>query len=193
VLLHPTGAGSSRQLPNPQQLVFDMAVWLPDGRRVVMFGQVPGQPSRGYVQDVDSGAPRPFTKEGASVSLLRWWKLPVSPDSSRLIARNARGTPTIFRIDTGEEEPILGLRPDDLPVQWLAGGNTILVAHGNGVPWIVERLDLGTGRRTPAYEISARDVAGLRSSVLAPSTDGTHWAHSYSRLLTDLYIVAGLK
>jgi hypothetical protein len=192
LLLHPTGAGSTRQLPNPQKLLFDIAAWLPDSRRVVMFGQVAGQPSRGYVQDIDGGPPRPFTKEGARVGLLRWWRLPVSPDSTRLIARNAQGVLTIFHIDNGESEPIAGLRPDDLPVQWLADGRGILVAHGDGLPWVVERLELATGRRTPAYEVRARDAAGLRLSMLAPSTDGKHWAHSYSRLLTDLYIVEGL-
>ncbi len=193
VLLHPTGAGSSRQLPNPQKLLFDIAVWLPDSRRVVMFGQVPGQPSRGYVQDIDGGPPRPFTKEGSRVSPVSWWRLPVSPDSTRVIARNDKGIPTIFHIRNGDTEPIAGLRPDDLPVQWLADGNAILVARGGGLPWIVERLDLATGRRTPAYEVRARDAAGLRLSILAPSTDGSHWAHSYSRLLSDLNIVKGLR
>ena len=193
VLLHPTGAGSSRQLPNPQKLLFDIAVWLPDSRRVVMFGQVPGQPSRGYVQDIDGGPPRPFTKDGSRVSPVIWWRLPVSPDSTRVIARNNKGIPTIFHIRNGDTEPIAGLRPDDLPVQWLADGNAILVARGGGLPWIVERLDLATGRRTPAYEVRARDAAGLRLGILAPSTDGSHWAHSYSRLLSDLNIVKGLR
>jgi hypothetical protein len=193
VLLHPTGAGSSRQLPNPEKLLFDYAAWLPDSRRIVLFGQVPGQPTRGYVQDIDGGAPRPFTKAGALVSLLRWWKLPVSPDGSRVIARNEQGIPSIYRIDDGGTEPIAGLGPNDLPLQWLADGNAILVAHGDGLPWVVERVDLANGRRTPAYEVRARDAAGLRLSILALSTDGKHWAHSYSRLLTDLYVVDGLR
>jgi eukaryotic-like serine/threonine-protein kinase len=191
ILLHPTGAGSSRELPNPEKLVFDIAAWLPDSR-VVMFGQVQGRRSRGYVQDIDGGPPRPFTKEGVGVGLLRWWKLPVSPDGSRVIARNEQGDASIFHIDTGATEPIAGLRPDDLPVQWLADPRAILVAHGNGVPWIVERLDLATGRRTLAFEVRARDAAGLRLSALAMARDGRHWAHSYSRLLTDLFIVEGL-
>ncbi len=193
MLLHPTGAGSSRQLPNPQKLLFDIAEWLPDSRRIVMFGQTPGQPARGYVQDIDSGPPRPFTKEGTGVSLLRWWRLPVSPDGSRVIARNDQGVPTIFHIADGNTEPIAGLRQDDLPLQWLTDGNTILVAHGDGMPWTVERLDLATGRRMPGYEVRARDSAGLRLSMLVPSSDGTHWVHSYSRLLTNLFIIDGLR
>jgi eukaryotic-like serine/threonine-protein kinase len=193
VFLHPTGAGSTRQLPNPQKLLFDIAVWLPDSRRIAMFGEVPGQPARGYVQDIDGGPPRPFTKEGAGVSPLRWWRLPVSPDSSRVIARNGQGVPTIYRIDNGDAEPIPGLRPDDLPLQWLADESAVLVGHGDGLPWIVERLDLATGRRTPAYEVRAHDAAGLRISMVVPSTDGKHWVHSYSRLLTDLFVVEGLQ
>jgi hypothetical protein len=54
-------------------------------------------------------------------------------------------------------------------------------------------LDLTTGRRMPAYEVRARDAAGLRLSILEPSTDGKHWVHSYSRLLTDLFVVEGLR
>ena len=38
LLLHPTGAGQTRKLPNPDNLVFDSAAWLPDSRYVVMFG-----------------------------------------------------------------------------------------------------------------------------------------------------------
>ncbi len=46
VLLHPTGAGKTRELPNPESLLFDTAAWLPDNRRVVLFGQQAGKPGR---------------------------------------------------------------------------------------------------------------------------------------------------
>ena len=57
-------AGQTRALPNPNKLVVDAAAWLPDGRRVILFDQPPGKPSRGYVQDIDGGAPKAFTPEG---------------------------------------------------------------------------------------------------------------------------------
>ena len=66
VMLHPTGAGKTRELPNPETLLFDTAAWLPDNRRVVLFGQQAGKPGRGYVQDIEGGAPRPFTAEGVT-------------------------------------------------------------------------------------------------------------------------------
>jgi Tol biopolymer transport system component len=66
VLLHPVGAGQTRELPNPQKLVIDVAGWLPDGKHLVMFGQPQGQPSRGYVQDIDGGAPRPLPRQASA-------------------------------------------------------------------------------------------------------------------------------
>jgi hypothetical protein len=191
VVLHPTGAGASRALPNAQQLIVETVAWMPDGTRVVMFGQPQGQPPRGYVQDISGGEPRPFTPEG--VASLRWWTLPVSPDGSRVVARGADDVPAIYRLSDGAAEPIRGLQASEVPVQWTTDGRGLYVAHGNGLPWTVERLDLATGRRTPALEIRARDAAGLRISVIGITPDGRHYVHSYSRLLTELFLVEGLR
>jgi hypothetical protein len=81
----------------------------------------------------------------------------------------------------------------EVPVQWLADGKGMLVAHGNGSPWNLDRLDFATGRRTSALQIRVREAAGLRLSMFAMSRDGRHYVHSYSRLLTDLFVVEGLK
>ena len=191
VLLHPTGAGKTRELPNPESLLFDTAAWLPDNRRIVLFGQQAGKPGRGYVQDIESGAPRPFTAEG--VSALRWWSLPVAPDGSRVIARGEDGVPAFFRVSDGAHEPVPGLRPGESPIRFSGDGRGLLVAHGNGLPWVVERMDIATGRRTPALEIRAREAAGLRLSIIDVTPDARHYVHSYSRLLTDLFVVKGLK
>ena len=85
------------------------------------------------------------------------------------------------------------LQRDDVVVQWTADGRALLVAHGNGLPWIVERLDLASGQRTPGVTIRAHDPAGLRLSVIGISRNGKYWVHTYSRMLSDLYVVEGLK
>ena len=77
-------------------------------------------------------------------------------------------------------------------MQWLADGQGLLVARP-GSPWIIERLDLSSGQRTPALEIRAREAAGLRLSIVAVSPDGRHYVHSYSRLLSQLFLVEGLR
>jgi hypothetical protein len=191
VLLHPTGAGKTRELPNPESLLFDTAAWLPGNRRVVLFGQHAGQPGRGYVQDIEGGPPRPFTAEG--VTALRWWSLPVAPDGSRVIARSVDGVPAFFRVSDGAHEPVPGLRPGESPIRFSEDGRALLVARGNGLPWVVERMDIATGRRTPAIEIRAREAAGLRLSIIDVTPDARHYVHSYSRLLSDLFLVKGLR
>jgi hypothetical protein len=69
----------------------------------------------------------------------------------------------------------------------------LLVAHGGGLPWLVERLDLSTGARSPATTIRAHDPAGLRLSVFSISRDARYYVHSYSRLLSNLVVANGIK
>ena len=99
----------------------------------------------------------------------------------------------IYRIDGAAPEPIAGLAAGDVPAQWTLDGRGLLVAHGEGLPWVVERLDLSTGKRTPATTIRAHDPAGLRQSMFAISRDAKYYVHSYSRLLSDLLVVNGLN
>jgi hypothetical protein len=191
VLLHATGAGETRALANSQKISFDVVGWLPDSRRVMMFGAEPGHAARGYVQTIDGGEPRPFTKEG--VGAQRWWSLPVSPDGTRVVAQNPDGSPGIYRVDGGTAETVRGLKSGEEPVQWTPDGQGLLVAHRDGIVWIVERLELTSGRRTPVREIRARDAAGLRLSIFAITPDSRFYVHSYSRLLSDLYVIEGFR
>jgi hypothetical protein len=78
-------------------------------------------------------------------------------------------------------------------VQWTPDGRGLLVAHREGLPWIVERLDLASGQRTAALTIRAHDPAGIRLSVFGISRDAKYYVHTYARLMSDLYVVAGLK
>jgi Tol biopolymer transport system component len=191
VLLHPTGAGQTRKLPNPDNLLFDITAWLPDSRHVVMFGQAQGGMSRGYVQSIDGGPPRPFTPEG--VRSARWWVLPVSPDGTRIVSVGRDARQAVTRLSDGESTPIPGLQDDELIVKWSADGRGVLAARGGGQPWQVDRVDLATGQRTRMLEVRVPDGAGLRLSLLAITPDARHYVHSYSRLLTDLYLVQGLR
>ena len=99
----------------------------------------------------------------------------------------------IYTVTDGASEPVTHLNPGDVVVQWSADGRGLLVAHRDGLPWVVERLDLDSGRRTPAVTIRAHDPAGLRLSIFAISRDAKYYVHTYARLLSDLYIVNGLK
>jgi len=192
IFVHPTGPGESRMLPNPDQIVYNLAIWQ-DATQVVAFGQKNGDRSRGYVQDINGGPPRAFTPEGITATLVRWWRLPISPDGTRVVGADEYGTPMIYRIDGSAAEPVAGLAAGDVPLQWTLDSRGLLVAHGEGLPWVVEWLDLATGKRTPATTIRAHDPAGLRQTMLAISRDAKYYVHSYARMLSDLLVVNGLN
>jgi len=190
ILLHPTGTGPSRELPNPEGLVLDAPRWLADGR-IVMFAGKPGQGlRRGYVLDPRGGPPRPFTDEG--VEAVRYWTIPASPDSTRVVARDAEGSVSAYRVDGGPPEPIAGLSPLDLPLEWSADGRALFVARQGELPWRIRRHELATGRETPWTEIVPGQVAGARLSQVFLTPDGRSWTHAYSRLLVDLYMADGM-
>jgi hypothetical protein len=192
IFVHPTGPGQSRKLPDPEQIVYNLVDWL-DPTHVVGFGQKSGESSRGYIQDINGGPPRSFTPQGTAANVLRWWLLPVAPDGLSVIGADDHGTPMIYRVNGAVPEPVPRLAPGDIPVQWTPDGRGLLVAHGGGLPWLVERLDLSTGARSPATTIRAHDPAGLRLSVFSISRDARYYVHSYSRLLSNLVVANGIK
>jgi Tol biopolymer transport system component len=178
--------------PNPDQIVYNLVGWQ-DATHVVGFGQKGDERSRGYVQEISGGPPRAFTPEGMTATLVRWWLLPIAPDGKRVVGSDEHGTPLIYRIDGSAAQSIAGLAAGDVPVQWTPDGRALIVAHGEGLPWVVERLDLSTGKRTPAITIRAHDPAGLYLSMFAIWRDAKYYVHSYSRLLSGLLVVNGLQ
>jgi eukaryotic-like serine/threonine-protein kinase len=190
ILLHPTGPGQTRELPNPEGIRILYLRWLPDGR-IVLFGAVEGHGQRGYVIDPKGGAPRAFTEEG--VDPVRYWAIPVSPDGTRVVARDPQGRLAAFGVDGGASELIEGVSPLDVPLQWSADGRALFVARPGETPWRIRRHELVGGRETPVTEIQAAQPAGLRLSQIFITPDGHSWTHSYSQLLTDLYVADGLR
>ncbi|MEJ2205667.1 MAG: protein kinase [Gemmatimonadota bacterium] len=190
ILLHPTGPGESREVPNTQRIRIDSVGWLPGGGKLVVFGAAPNERSRGWVVDVDDGAARAFTEEGVGVV----WLAPIaSPDGSRVIGYDAGGRPGIFPLDGGPAQEISGVTENDRVVQWAEDGRTVFLGRREGPTWKVRRLDLETGSSTHWADIAPRETAGLRLSVLYLTPNGRFWAHSYSRLLTDLYVAEGIQ
>ena len=125
-MLHPTGPGETKELPNPESLDLVFIRWLADGR-MVMFGAPAGAGlRRGYVLDPKGGPPRPFTPEG--VEPTRYWATAVSPDGTRVVARDPSGVVSAYPVDGGAPEPFRTLKRDDLPLEWTADGRALLVA-----------------------------------------------------------------
>ena len=62
------------------------------------------------------------------------------------------------------------------------------------VPAKAYRVDVATGRAELWKELMPSDAAGVTDIVaICPTPDGRSYVYSYSRLLSNLYIVEGLK
>ncbi len=191
IIVSPLGMGPTRTIPNPDGISYEsIPVWLPDGKRVVVAGRRGSEPSRGFVCDVASGAAKPFGAPGVNWTF--FGAPPVSPDGRYVVLQDANGTPTRWPIDGGEPLPIPGLGPDDIPLAWTDDG-AALFSGGSSIPIPIVRLDLATGSRTPWLTIAPTDSAGLRYATVAITSNGKYWVLSTAKLLTDLYVVDGLK
>lgn len=73
------------------------------------------------------------------------------------------------------------------------GGKSLLLRTPN-LPVNVTRVDLATGRREAFKQIVPADPAGVQAiPTLWFSADGKSYAYSVGRILSDLFVVDGLK
>ncbi len=191
--LIPTGAGEPRTLRRGTIHDYVWAFFDPAGKRLVIRGDEAGRPSRLFIQEVPDGEPRPFGPEGVAFM----GKNPVSPDGRFVVARAAGAGPpwVLYPMEGDEPTPILGLDSDDWPLGWEEGGRGLFVlAARSRVPTAIVRLDLQTHRTRPWLELAPPDRAGVSQLYNATITpDGRSYAYSYFRVLSDLYLVEGLR
>jgi len=188
LLLLPTGAGTAKQMePGDIQQYWHGAYWMPDGKEVVFSANRAGHGAQCFVQDVDGGKPRPVTAEGVTFC-------EVSPDG-KLIAGNGPGGSggSLYPMDGGQPRPILGLEAGERFV-WTSDPRFLYVYQWKQSPVKVYRLNILTGQRRLFTEITPPDVAGLHDiAFIHFSSDGRAYVYSYTRQLSELYLVKGLK
>jgi hypothetical protein len=74
-----------------------------------------------------------------------------------------------------------------------ADGQNLLV-RTRAIPVKLTRVNLETGKRELWREITPADPAGIQSiASIRVSADGKAYAYSAGRVLSDLYVVDGLK
>jgi len=184
--LLPTGVGEPRDLTDDKTDHYSPA-WLPDSKSIVYSTAEPGHGPRTYLLDLQGGAPRAITPEGTSGGI-------VTPDGKSLLATDSKrqrwlypiagGEPQKFSITPEPEERVMGFTPD---------GKTLLL-RTRTIPVKVTRVDLATGKRELWKEIVPADPAGVESiTSIRFSADGKAYAYSAGRILSDLYVVEGLK
>jgi hypothetical protein len=188
LMLMPTGAGEARALTN-DDITHLGAAFTPDGKQFIFSGFQPNKRPRTFIQSLSGGEPKPVTPEGVAGLL-------ISPDGTKIAARDVDGQRKFFPIDGGAPEPVRGLDPADGVIRFTADGRGFFVRRliADGVIQ-VSRVDPATGARTPV-----RQIAPLRESVgmggigqLLMTPDASAYVYGYGVTLSDLYLVKGLK
>jgi DNA-binding winged helix-turn-helix (wHTH) protein len=188
LVMLPTGPGETRVIKDDGLQDYRAAEWFPDGRRVLIVASEAGRLARLWVQDIAGGKPRAVTPEGAMGK-----DTVISPDGRYVVAFPSGAMRALqYPVDGGEPLPIPGLEDNEYPIQWTDDG-TLYVRKG-GVPARISRIDVATGRREAWKEISPADTAGVWAIISIMMTrDGQTLVYGFSRSLSELYLVEGLK
>jgi serine/threonine protein kinase len=185
----PTGAGESRTIPTGDVQV-QGAYYFADGKRILEIGNAAGaNGQRLWIQDGHDGTPKPLSPEGVDSRLTGT----ISPDQSKVAAIDPQGLITIYPVDGGPAVSVLGAQPGERPVRWMAGGKSLLIA-ANEAPNVIYELEIASGKRRLFRTMPVPE--GLKAQDLSSplfANDFKSYVYAYTRIVSDLYIVEGLK
>ncbi len=186
--LVPTGAGESRQLTH-DAVSYGGVHFFPDGKRLLASGIEAGHGGRDYVIDLSTGDSKPVTPEGISGTHL-------SPDGRNVAVRGPDGKRGIWPLEGGGFHPIPGLESNYVVFGWTADGGSVYVVPNQSTAKSakVSRVNIQTGKIEPWKTFGEETGAGV-STVGWPhlSRDANAYAYLYARVLSEAYVVTGLK
>ena len=188
-VLLPTGVGQQQAI-STGKVIPSGGQFFSDSRHLLFEGHEAGHASRLYVTSLDGGQPRAVTPEGYALGS---YPHSISPDGKRIATVSADGI-SLVATEGGEPQLVHGSKPGETSLRWAKDGNSLMVGQRGETSCSVTRLDLATGNRTPWKTVAPADVAGV-VGVGCPriAVDEQHYVFSYTRNLSDLFLVEHLK
>jgi eukaryotic-like serine/threonine-protein kinase len=188
LVLLPTGPGEVKALTH-DSINHSRARWLVDGRRYVFSGKEPGHAARIYRQDSSDPKPVPISPEGIDPLVMI-----LSPDGQQVVGIGPDEKAYAYPVAGGEPQVVRGVEPGEQPIEWSADGKAMYLYKPGDLPAKVYRLDLATGHKILWKELIPSDSAGVsRLGPIIITPDGKSCLYGYHRVLSDLYLVEGLK
>ena len=187
LMLLPTGVGDARVLVPNLQSGHGEVGWFPDSEHIYYPSGYPSA-QRYYKLDLHGDKPVPITPVVARGGLPtpdgNWFLALASDQHWYFYSVNAAAPP--------RRAP--GLNADDTPLTWSSDGESLFVRAKDVWPAVIVRVRMKDGQRKAWQQIQPQDRAGVSSMndlVLTP--DGRHYAYSYHRTLSQMYLVRGLR
>ena len=183
-----TGAGEAKTLTH-DNINYSWAHWFPDGKRVLVSANEQGKGVRFNVLDSASGQMRAISPEGVNATSFF-----ISPDSEWVAGIGPDQHGYMYPVNGGEPRLIKGLNPGELPITVSTDGRFLYVYQPGELPARVNKLDLQTGQRTLWKQLMPSDPAGVETiGPILMTPDASTCVFGYHRMLSDLYLVEGLK
>ena len=186
--LVPTGAGEARKLTH-DAVSYVAASWLPDGKHLLAVGIETGHGARDYLIDVSTGDSKAITPEGVTGAQL-------SPDGKNTVVLGPDGKWGIWPLDGEGIRLIPGLESGYHVSGWSPDGGSVYAASSRSGQKSAQvyRVNVATGKMQEWKTFGGEAGAGI-TRVGAPlfSADGSAYAYIYTQLLSEAYVVTGLK
>ena len=186
--LVPFGAGAARPLTH-DSVSYGNVRFLPDGKQLLANGIEPGHGRRDYLIDLSNGNSRPITPEG-------FFGVVVSQDGRKIAVRGPDQKWGVWPLDGSGFRPIPGLDPKYGVNGWTPDGSSLYVSSGQMSEKSAQiyRVDPTTGKMDFWKEFGGSLQVGV-NDVGPPrfSGDGSAYAYVYEQVLSQAYVVKGLK
>ena len=167
------------------------ACWFPDGKRILFAANQDDRGTKLYVQELD-GEPECITPalEGVEISSPH----SISPDNGLVAMIAPDHRICLYSIKGKSIVDYPKIKPNFLPVRWSDDGKYLFVRERGAMPAIVYRCELPGGELKPLYELMPKEKTGVHEILRVLVTpDAKSYAYSYTRDLSDLFIIEGLE
>ncbi|MFN2454288.1 MAG: BTAD domain-containing putative transcriptional regulator [Pyrinomonadaceae bacterium] len=190
--LLPTAGGELKLIERAALSYQPWACWFADGERILFAANEPNRGTRLYVQRIAGGATQCITPRIEGLELTSPHAL--SPDGKTVAALGPDQKLYLYPVAGGVPQIVTGAVSGDVPVRWSADAGSLFVRQRGEVPSVIYQLDLQSGSKQLWGELMPADKAGVREILRVLFTpDGQSYAYTYTRELSELYLVSGLR
>ena len=187
-MLVPTGAGEQRQLTH-DAVSYNAERWLPDGKTLLASGIEAGHGARDYLIDITTGSSKPITPEGIA-------GIRLSPDGRSAAVLGPDVKWGVWPLDGSGFRPIPNLDSAYYVDGWSPDGSYVYVSStGRGETTTkLYKVNIATGKMEFWRTFGTEATAGQGGAGdFQFSIDGTAYAYVYDKVLSEAYVVTGLK
>ncbi len=184
LMMVPTAAGQPRALPRGDIGSYLDCQWASRAPRLAVLGRAQDGERRAYVQDSGGGPPRVVpVKDPRTIA--------ISPDGREMAAVQGDGTAAIYTIDGGPPRALGGVQAHDTILRWCADGFLYVSGEDRKA---VFRIDPRSGARVVWRETPKLGIPGqVDWEKFVVSPDGSAYGHTFMTVVSELYLVEGLR